>query len=40
MKFSIKTKWEYVKNLAITAYPEYEWEDGGYGDLKKIKIVD
>lgn len=33
-------EWEYVKNLAIKAYPEFEWEDGGYGDLQKIKIID
>ena len=33
-------EWEYVKKLAIDNYPEFKWEDGGYGNYKKIKIVD
>ena len=26
-----REEWEYVKNLAIDNYPEYNWERGGYG---------
>lgn len=35
-----KTEWEYVKELAISAYPEYEWENGGYGKVREIQIVE
>ena len=33
-------EWEYVKKLSIDNYPEYNWEDGGYGEFEKIQIVD
>ena len=33
-------EWEQIKKLVVDAYPEFEWEDGGYGNLRDIKIVD
>lgn len=33
-------EWNYVKKLAIDNYPEYEWEEGGYGDYSKIRLYD
>ena len=34
-----KNEWEYVKNLAIDNYPEFERRDGGYGHFEKIHII-
>ncbi|MBR0342263.1 MAG: hypothetical protein IJH64_08465 [Oscillospiraceae bacterium] len=34
-----KEEWEYVKRLAIDNYPEFDWEEGGYGDYSKISII-
>lgn len=34
-----KEEWEYVKNLAIQAYPEYNWEEGGYGNYEQFDFV-
>ena len=34
-----ETEWEYVKKLAIDNYPEYNWEQGGYGDYGQFKFV-
>lgn len=32
-------EWNQMVNLAIQAYPEYEWEDGGYGDFSQFNFV-
>ena len=32
-------EWEYVKQLAIDNYPEYEWEKGGYGDYERFDFI-
>ena len=34
-----REEWEYVKNLAIDNYPEYNWERGGYGDYEQFSFV-
>lgn len=34
-----KEEWEYVKKLAIDNYPDFNWEEGGYGDYSKISII-
>lgn len=37
--YLLPDEWEYVKNLAISAYPEYNWEEGGYGDYGQFNFV-
>jgi hypothetical protein len=32
-------EWEKMVKLAKDAYPEYEWEDGGYGDFRQFDFV-
>lgn len=32
-------KWSQMVKLAVDNYPEYEWEDGGYGDFKQFDFV-
>ena len=32
-------EWEQMFALAKDAYPEYSWEDGGYGDFSKFNFV-
>lgn len=34
-----KDEWEYVKGLAISNYPEYNWEKGGYGNYEQFSFV-
>ena len=34
-----ESEWEYVKRLAIDNYPEYDWEQGGYGDYDQFSFV-
>lgn len=37
--FLYDDEWEYVKGLAIYAYPAYNWEQGGYGDYEQFDFV-
>ena len=37
--YLLPDEWEYVKTLAIDAYPEYNWEEGGYGDYGQFDFV-
>ena len=32
-------EWKKLKELAISAYPELEWEEGGYGDFEQFDFV-
>lgn len=32
-------EWGQMVELAKEAYPEYEWEDGGYGDFSQFDFV-
>ena len=34
-----KDEWEMIVNLVKEAYPEYEWENGGYGDFSQFDFV-
>lgn len=32
-------EWNNLVNLAKEAYPEYNWEEGGYGDYEQFDFV-
>ena len=34
-----KSEWNYVKQLAIDNYPEYDWEVGGYGNYEQFDFI-
>lgn len=34
-----ESEWEYVKKLAIDNYPEYNWQEGGYGNYEQFDFV-
>ena len=34
-----KEEWDKMVKLAVDNYPEYEWEEGGYGDFSKFNFV-
>ena len=34
-----KAEWGKMVELAKMAYPEYDWEEGGYGDYEQFDFV-
>ena len=34
-----ENEWNNMLELVVDYYPEFAWEDGGYGDFKKFNFV-